>query len=49
MFPGLQGFLIMAVIIIILVVPPWVGRGTAGFWKDVWWDGVKRCWGKIRN
>ena len=45
MMLGIIGFLVL--VIVILVVPPWVGRGTAGFWKDVWWDGVKRCWRKI--
>ena len=45
MFGGIIGFLVVA--IIILIVPIWVGYGTRGFWKDVWWDSVKRCWRKI--
>ena len=44
---GIIGFLLL--VIIVLVVPVWVGHGTKGFWKNIWWDSVKKCWNKIWN
>ena len=43
-FGVIIGFFI--VVIAILIVPIWVGNGTTGFWKDIWWCGVKKTGGK---
>ena len=44
---GIVGFLVL--VIVLLVVPVWVGYGTSVFWKDIWWGSVKMCWKKMWN